>query len=130
MNIWENQVIINGGIEKSFTPVPPASFHADSCCDVPRWADLGFHGCLAKDIYPIPYTCDREGYYVGDHFGYWASGFRDAKILIDCPKAYDVSPQVICDIGCASGRVIRDLPLLILGTNIYGCDINRLLVEF
>lgn len=130
MNIWENQVTINSGITKSFTPLPPASFHADSSRDLPRWAELGYHEFLAEDIFPIPETCDREGYYACDHFGYWASGLRDAKILIDRARAYNIIPQVICDIGCASGRVIRHLPLLIPGATIYGCDINRLHVEF
>lgn len=131
MQIWENQVTLFSGVNKNFKTERPASFHEKNSPSLDRWIPLQYNSHLLSDTYVIPATEDREGYYGADHFSYWASGLRDAKLLLsDAQKAGMKNPHATLDIGCASGRLIRHLPFLLPEAKIYGCDINRLHVEF
>ena len=131
MQIWENQVTIFSAVDKSFTTELPASCHEQNCPVLERWADLEYEDHLCKDVYSLPCTDDREGYYGSDHFSYWASGLRDSKLLLKEARSSGIkNPLTVLDIGCASGRLIRHLPFLLPDARILGCDINRLHVEF
>lgn len=131
LEIWEDFVTLNSGVDKSFTLLAPAAAHLATDARVHWWKNLDYAAQLAQDTWPLPATEDREGYYGPDHFSYWASGLQDAQLLLDTARQYGLhAPQAFLDIGCATGRVMRHTALLMPGMKTMGCDINRLHVEW
>ncbi|GAA1731101.1 class I SAM-dependent methyltransferase [Isoptericola hypogeus] len=90
----------------------------------------GLEAALERDTYPLPRTEDREGYYGGWHFSYWASGYRDARLLREACERLGVDLRGYLDLGCASGRVLRHLALDGDLSEVYGCDLNRRHVDW
>ena len=128
--IWEDLVALNSGVDKEFELLAPAASHLERDSRVGDWDDLDYAAALAKDGFPLPATDDREGYYGPDHFSYWASGLRDARLLAEAARQHGVGLGSSLDLGCASGRVIRHLALENPEMRVLGCDINRLHVEW
>lgn len=129
--IWEDLVTLNSSVDKAFTLLAPAAAHLETDARVHWWKDLDYAGQLERDSWPLPTTEDREGYYGPDHFSYWASGLQDARLLFDTARQYGISaPRAYLDLGCATGRVTRHTAILEPGMRTYGCDINRLHVEW
>jgi SAM-dependent methyltransferase len=128
--IWEDMICLNSDREPSFETLGPAAEHyaADSRKD--EWSDLDYRDALQHDHSPLPITADREGYYGPDHFSYWASGLKDANMLIDACHTHGVSLKNYLDFGCASGRVIRHFAAQHPDVGVIGCDINRHHVEW
>lgn len=130
MRTWEDYITLHSNDEISGDTLPPAINHLDTDERVGWWGDLEYRGALEKDLYPIPLTKDREGYYGDNHFSYWASGLRDANLIIEFSSNLGVDIHSYFDIGCASGRVIRHFGVQFPEIKVYGCDINRLHVEW
>jgi SAM-dependent methyltransferase len=129
-DIWENYICLNSGIDKTFQVLAPAKDQYEADSRKSWWTALDFETAQARDIYPLPETVDREGYYGPDHFSYWASGLTDARMLFDTVRDYGITPRAYLDFGCASGRVTRHTTLEYPGVQTMGCDINRLHVEW
>lgn len=130
-NIWENLVTLNSDVEPNFELLSRAGEYLATDSRAADWGDLNYHAALERDHYPIPETADREGYYGTDHFSYWASGLKDARLLDDVVRRHGTGELKAClDLGCASGRVLRHLALENPNCRAIGCDINRLHVEW
>jgi SAM-dependent methyltransferase len=127
---WEDMISLNSGVDKVFTLLGPAAEHMATDSRLNWWTDLDYAAQLDRDTYPLPTIEDREGYYGPDHFSYWASGLKDARLLIDTARELGVSLGSYLDLGCASGRVTRHTALDVPGMKTHGCDINRLHVEW
>jgi SAM-dependent methyltransferase len=129
--IWEDFITLNSSSDPAFQLLGPASDYYEQDQRRDSWRHLDFQSNLEKDIWPLPATGDREGYFGDDHFSYWASGFQDAQMLLAAARDYGISaPLQYLDIGCASGRVTRHTALLVPAMKTLGCDINRLHVEW
>ena len=128
--IWEDMVSLNSGKEPEFNILPPAAEHYEADERKKMFDHLDYREALARDTWPLPETQNREGYYGPHHFSFWASGFQDAKNLLDVADKYGVQVRDYLDIGCASGRVLRHMALNERGIRAVGCDINRLHVEW
>jgi SAM-dependent methyltransferase len=130
-DIWEDLVSINARTSPVFEVLEAAATYrqGDTHTD---WSSegKGLEQALALDTYPLPKTEDREGYYGTHHFSYWASGFRDCRLLRECCSRQNVQLHDYLDFGCASGRVIRHFALHVKGVNVIGCDINRRHVDW
>jgi len=129
-DIWEDYICLNSGAEKRFTVLGPAASHRDADSRLTWWAGLDYAEALARDTDPLPETADREGYFGANHFSYWASGLRDARMLMDTALSLGVQPRAYLDLGCASGRVTRHTAREYPRMQTFGCDINRLHVEW
>jgi SAM-dependent methyltransferase len=128
--IWENLITLNSDAEPNIALLPPAREHYMTDSRKDEWQSLDFAAALERDIYPLPVTADREGYYGPDHFSYWASGLADARYLLQLADSHDLTVDSYLDIGCASGRVLRHMGLERPASRAMGCDINRLHVEW
>lgn len=129
--IWENLITLNSDVEPGFEVLPRASFHLEADERKDEWTDLDYADALERDEFPLPLTQDREGYYGPDHFSYWASGLKDARLLIDAVEKHGTGQlKAFLDLGCASGRVLRHVALEKPECRAIGCDINRLHVEW
>lgn len=126
-SVWEDQIALNtrGGVE--FDVLAPAVEHRTADAHPTDWSAEGeaLETSLARDMFPLPRTEDREGYYGPHHYSYWVSGHRDARLLLECADRQGVDVRDYLDLGCASGRVLRHVALSDRGINTYGCDINR-----
>jgi len=127
---WEDFIVLNSGVDKHFEVLPKAADHMATDTRLSWWTKLDYAAALARDTWPLPKTEDREGYYGSDHFSYWASGLLDARMLIDTAREMQVPLGTYLDLGCASGRVTRHTALEVQEMKTYGCDINRLHVEW
>lgn len=128
---WEDYITLNSNIEKKFTVLKAPLFYSSTNSGSVQWKDLDCKEQLIIDTYPLPETEDREGYFGGDHFSYWASGLNDCKLLLETASKFGLNdPQSFLDLGCASGRITRHMPQLKPKMKTYGCDINRLHVEW
>lgn len=79
------------------------------------------------DTCPLPADRDREGYFAGNPFAYWASGLGDVLFLQKCADQLGTPlrpGQALLDLGCASGRLLRHLAREERGLSLYGCDLN------
>lgn len=130
MRKWEDQITLNSSVEPSFTVLAPAKDHLATDSRTESWSALDYAAALEKDTYALPVTEDREGYYGPDHFSYWASGFQDANMLLDAAQQHGTHVRSFLDMGCASGRVIRHFGVQRPEIETFGCDINRLHVEW
>lgn len=128
--IWENLVCLNSDVQPAFEILGPARDYFDSDARKSEWGDLDFDVALQKDSFPLPSTGDREGYYGPHHFSYWASGLKDANLLMEAAASHGAPLRDYFDLGCASGRVLRHFAVQSPHINSIGCDINRLHVEW
>tara|TARA_B110001454_G_scaffold195423_1_gene197692 strand:- start:1476 stop:2396 length:921 start_codon:yes stop_codon:yes gene_type:complete len=129
-SVWEDLISLHSAAEPDFKLLAPAAEHFERDTRKEEWRSVDFKNALAHDVFPLPTTSDREGYYGPDHFSYWASGFVDAQHMIDLASAHGMSIKSYLDIGCASGRVMRHMALDRADRAVIGCDINRLHVEW
>jgi SAM-dependent methyltransferase len=129
-NIWENQIAINSDKEHDFEVLNPAIMYLDQDSRRSWWDNLNYSKALALDNIPLPIEKDREGYYENHHFSYWASGFQDHLNLLDVARKYHLDVNSFLDFGCSSGRVTRHFGILTPDIKTFGCDINRLHVEW
>lgn len=129
-DIWENYITLHSSVAPDFTLLDRASAHLETDARRDSWNALNYSSALKADDGPLPEIDDREGYYGPDHFSYWASGLADATLLMDAAAKHGLKPKSFLDLGCASGRVIRHFPYAFPGVETYGCDINRLHVEW
>lgn len=129
--IWEDLISLNSRDVPTFETLGRASDYraTDTHTDWSSEGD-GIDVASQKDTFPLPRTEDREGYYGPHHFSYWASGYRDSRLLRECCERLGVTLRDYLDFGCASGRVIRHFATHVGGVNVYGCDINRRHVEW
>lgn len=130
IKVWEDSIVLNSGVDKFFEVLPKAADHIASDTRMASWDKLDYATALARDTWPLPMVEDREGYYGTDHFSYWASGLLDARMLIDTARQMKVPLGAFLDLGCASGRVTRHTALEVPEMKTFGCDINRLHVEW
>lgn len=132
-SVWEDQIALNNRADPTFEVLGPAAQYreGDSHTD---WSGEGegLEIALQNDLAPLPTTRDREGYYGPWHFSYWASGYRDSRLLLDACSRLGVDLHDYLDLGCASGRVIRHFAFRpdTAHVNVYGCDINRRHVDW
>ena len=127
---WENFISLNSHAEPAFEVLPAAATHLESDSRKSWWNKLDYSEALNRDIFPLPRTSDREGYYGDHHFSYWASGLSDRNDLMAAAEKYGVAIDSFLDFGCASGRVTRHFGVQNPEIATYGCDINRLHVEW
>ncbi|MDJ0922237.1 MAG: class I SAM-dependent methyltransferase [Henriciella sp.] len=127
---WENFISLNSHEESTFETLPAAATHYEADQWKRTWEKLDFQDAVERDVFPLPRTADREGYYGENHFSYWASGLSDTKDLLDAAQLHDVEIESYLDFGCASGRLIRHFGVQHPDVQTYGCDINRLHVEW
>ncbi len=125
MDAWEDYITIKTSSEPKFENLGPASEYLASDQRKDLWNDLDYNSALARDIYPLPVTKDREGYYGTDHFSYWASGLKDTLLQLEMARKYNQTISSYLDLGCASGRVIRHFATQFPNIKTFGCDINR-----
>lgn len=130
MKTWEDYVTLNSAIEPSFEVLAAAAEQYESDSRKEWWSQLDFRAAVEKDIYPLPETKNRESYYGADHFSYWASGLKDTNVLLATASKYGHPVRSYLDFGCASGRVIRHFAVQHPEIQTFGCDINRLHVEW
>lgn len=128
--IWESYVTLFSDVEPSFKLLGPARQYEKADKRLGEWTRLDYAKALEADIFPLPETDNREGYYGEDHFSYWASGLLDAQLLVDAAGKHGCEPTAYLDFGCASGRVLRHFPTKWPRISALGCDINRLHVEW
>lgn len=130
---WEDMISLNNRINFDFEVLECAKVYYEEKPDKPHWKKK-LSGLLEKaleyDKDPLPLPKDRENYHPNDHFGYWASGLRDYKNIIDCCEKHNLTLTKYFDLGCASGRVIRHFSNNQSDIQVYGCDINKAHVEW
>jgi len=129
---WEDFISLNSQKEPNFELLEPAKYWRDNDSKRAEFdaLNLGYEQALELDTVPLPATKDREGYFGPHHFGYWASGSQDAKILLDIAHELGIETKSHLDLGCASGRVIRHIRSINPNIDVFGCDINRLHAEW
>lgn len=122
--IWEDNISLNSRVEHRFTVLPSA---AELIRDqrIAEKLSIETLEAAARDVYPLPETNDREGYYGDDHISYWLSGYRDSRYLLETAQKNGVNVCRYLDLGCASGRVIRHVAVQNPSISTFGCDINR-----
>ena len=62
---------------------------------------------IHEDTFPLPLPEDREGYHGDHHFEYWVAGLRDYLKLKLTFEKYGIGKGRIFELGCSSGRVLR-----------------------
>lgn len=130
---WEEDISRNTLDTEPFNNLPaPATLAASEFKNAKRMATveplLGgrvLSELIAKDIYPIPCSDDRERYLLGYDGQYWLSGLEDFLKIEQVAKRYGVNPRSVFDFGCASGRVVRHFAAQSDVPEIWGSDINR-----
>lgn len=131
--VWEDQVALNNRGDAEFEVLGPAADYREGDTHT-DWSGEGegLEAALENDISPLPTTTDREGYYGPWHFSYWASGYRDSRLLLEACKRNGVALNSYLDLGCATGRVIRHFAARpdTQDVSVYGCDINRRHVDW
>ena len=85
------------------------------------------------DLQELPPTELREGYYGQDHLAYWLSGAVDAWKLkhwvLPRMGSLGKTPKFL-DLGCSTGRVLRHLPAILPGWELWGADLNQASVQW
>lgn len=123
---WEDQISLNGASDHVKGDVGPARQHLEAGVLEPRFARLGAAAAVEKDVYPIPETSAREGYYGANHLNYWLSGLRDSTNVIDMYREKNGRmPSSYLDFGGASGRVARHMKFQHAVPLVQIADINR-----
>ncbi len=130
--VWENLISLNAFGECSFDVLDAAaSYRSDDKSGI-KWESecSNIEQALSLDATVLPTTSDREGYFGSNHFSYWASGLRDRNNLMSCAKRLGVDVKSYLDFGCATGRVIRHFGSAEPQISTYGCDINRMHIDW
>ena len=130
-SVWEDLIALNSRSDPSFEVLDEAAKHREDDTHT-DWSSEGpgLEAALQQDTYPLPTTADREGYYGPHHFSYWASGYRDSRLLRAACERQGVRLRDYFDFGCASGRVIRHFATHVDSVDVTGCDINRRHVDW
>jgi SAM-dependent methyltransferase len=128
-SVWEDLISLNTRDVPTFDVLGPAAEYRVGDTHTDWSGEPGIDEAVNEDPYPLPQTADREGYYGPHHFSYWASGYRDARLLRECRERLSVPLRDYFDFGCASGRVVRHFATH-AGVSVTGCDINRRHVEW
>jgi SAM-dependent methyltransferase len=131
--IWEDFISLNSRAELSSDVLGPARDYTAMDSGEVTWdeAILSKEAMLARDTSVLPILEHREGYYGPNHYNYWASGLRDYCQLLDWARVNDLSPKSLLDIGCATGRFLRHVESDgRIEEKLYGCDINRLHIDW
>jgi SAM-dependent methyltransferase len=130
--IWEDFISLNSQAQLGAAVLGPARDYVALQNGEVRWDTslLPLERALSTDTAPLPTTDDREGYYGANHYNYWASGLRDYSQLLEWTGANGVNITSLLDIGCASGRFLRHVQHHGCVKTIYGCDINRLHIDW
>lgn len=88
---------------------------------------------LKRDHYPIPATVDRENYHGERHFDWWLSGLTD-YLLIKRKLGEHGAPlcagDVVFELGCATGRVLRHFAIQEAQLDCWGADIKLRHIEW
>lgn len=106
MSIWENFISLNSDVEPKFNVLRPASEYLEVDARRAEWGELNFQEALKNDVYPLPEIKDREGYYGQDHFSYWASGLRDAEMLLEAARTYGVAVRRVESFGISGYSIL------------------------
>ena len=130
--VWENLISLNAFCDYNFETLESAKdYQVGDTCPTDWNAECeNLEEALKLDTYVLPTTSDREGYFGHNHFSYWASGLRDRNNLMACAKRLGIEPESYLDFGCATGRVIRHFATAEKQIQTYGCDINRMHVDW
>lgn len=133
-DVWEDSISrSNSRVDTEFEVLGPAASYRASDPQT-DWSgeEPGLAAALARDTYPLPTTDDREGYYGQRHFSYWASGYRDSRLLLEACERNGLELRSYLDFGCSSGRVVRHFATRpeTADVSVYGCDINRKHVDW
>lgn len=86
-----------------------------------------------KDSYPIPHTDEREGYCGDRHLDYWLMGLKDYLKVRELVSGIGIDVEklsAILDLGCASGRVLRQFYNNCPNAETNGVDINNINVDW
>lgn len=130
-DVWEDLISLHTRDVPVFEALGPAAQYREADTHTDWSAEgPGIETALAQDTFPLPRTEDREGYYGPHHYSYWASGYRDSRLLRECCQRLGVQLRDYLDLGCASGRVIRHFATHVDDVSVTGCDINRKHVEW
>ncbi len=86
--------------------------------------------CLEHDKLPVPARDNREGYGDSDHAFYWLFGLDDYRKLIGAVDERGVDHGRSLDIGCATGRICRNLLVQSDFREVHGCDFKRMHVTW
>lgn len=123
--VWEDMVALNVRSDVELDPIEPPSAYAVDTLPA-RFASLKdtFRSFLDRDIYPLPSTQTREGYYGSDHFSYWLSGALDFTKCMEIARANNVQVDTYLDLGSATGRVARHFACQLPQSTVYAVDIN------
>lgn len=88
---------------------------------------------IQKDSYPLPATCDREGYHGERHYDWWLSGLKDFLQIQDKLAEHGATLKAgdrIFELGCASGRVLRHFAIQRPELECWGADIKLRHIEW
>lgn len=129
---WEDFISLNSRAELGPEILGPVGDYVSLADGSVVWDEraLPRDVAVSRDPFVLPTERDRELYYGPNHFNYWASGLRDWFQIKEWADANGASIRSSLDMGCASGRLIRHLKLQTEVEEVYGCDINRLHVEW
>lgn len=130
--IWEDMISLNSRAQLGGETLGPVSQYLDLDDGSVTWDRdrLPLENAIARDTAVLPMVEHREGYYGPNHFTYWASGLRDYFQILDWTEKHGVNFSRVLDIGCATGRFLRHIGFQTNVKAIYGCDINRLHVDW
>ena len=130
--VWEDMVSLNTTSRLDGGVLLPVSSYLSLDDGSVVWDRERFplDKAIAQDTAVLPDTKYREGYYGDNHYAYWASGLRDCDQILDWCKRHNISVSSALDIGCATGRILRHMHFQMNLPEIYGCDINRLHVDW
>lgn len=130
MSIWEEQVSLFPSSDKIREQIDPARAYFGEALQA-RFAKMDYLLALERDLFPLPSTKAREGYYGDYHLNYWLSGLKDSIELIDIyRRKVGGRPASYMDFGGASGRVARHMALQHEIPDVWISDINREHVNF
>jgi SAM-dependent methyltransferase len=88
---------------------------------------------VAQDPYPLPNTFARENYCGDDHAAYWLMGLRDYLRVKQAFERYYAGPGSALralDLGCATGRVVRQFLCHEPMIEAWGCDMDSFNVRW
>jgi SAM-dependent methyltransferase len=113
---------------------PPGDFltadRLDECAALMRVEAEEVRERIARDVFPIPQSNNREGYASGDDLGYWLSGYGDYLMIKDLAAEYGVIRGRYFDFGGSTGRVFRHFALQSEAWDVWSCDFKISSLEF
>lgn len=135
VDIWEDQISLNSDKEFNGDTLYPIQEYPFTGNDMNGFNDfIKNNDKLIKqfiklDKSPLPKIEDREGYYGIMHHNYWLSGLRDIQQIDNWMDANSKTYTSVLDLGCSSGRLLRHFHTY-KNEEVYGCDINKLHVDW